>query len=124
MEKNNEEIERLKGLTGEEKGVSFLTDLEYVKSKKGEEGIKALEEETKKLGCPIRYKEIQSTKWYPIGQRVVSLLAAQRAFGWGEKEIFEMGNTAPKRSLIVRMLMKYLISVKKLCKKEIGRAHV
>lgn len=112
-----EEIKELKKLNGEVKGVPFITDLEYVRSKKGEEGLKALEKETEKLGWPIRYKEIQSTKWYPIGLRVVSLLACQKVFGWEEKEIFEMGNAAPKRSLIIRILMKYLVSLKKVCEK-------
>ena len=105
-----EEIKRLMEIPGKARGVVFRTDAEYVKEKKGEEGLKRVEEELKKLGQPIDYKKIKAIGWYPVGLRVASLLVIKKIFNWTNKEIEQMGDAAPKYSFIVRLLLKYFIS--------------
>ena len=107
-----EEIEALLATPGKVRGVVFQTDAEYVRSKKGEEGVLAVEEELKKLGCPLDYRNIKAISWYPIGLRVISLLVIKNILGLEDKDIEEMGNLAPKYSLIVKLLMKYFLSPK------------
>jgi len=45
------------------------------------------------------------------------LLAICEVFGWGDKEIKEMGNNAPKYSFIATTMLKYFLSVKKFFRK-------
>jgi len=109
-----QEIKKLMEIEGKVIGAVFKTDAEYVREKKGPEGVKALEKATKELGYPIEYDKIKNTEWYPIGLRVISLLAAKKAFNWGDKEIKEMGEFAPRYSFVVKMLLKYFVSIKKV----------
>jgi len=113
---SKEEIKKIMETPGRARGVVFQTDAEYVREKKGEEGLILLEEELKKIGCPIDYKEIRLTEWYPLGLRIVSLLAIKQVFNFEDKQIEDMGNAAPKYSFIVRMLMKYFLSFPKTYK--------
>lgn len=110
------EVKKLMEIPGKARGVVLQTDAEYVKEKKGEKGLLVVEEELKKLGCPIAYEKIKTTDWYPIGLRAISLLVIKKVFNWSEKEIEEMGNTAPKYSFIVRSLLKYFLSFQKTYK--------
>ena len=108
-----EEIRKIMEIPGKVRGVVLQTDAEYVRRKKGEEGVQALKKKTKEWGFPIEYEKILATEWYPLGLRVISLLAVKEVFSWGDKEIFDMGNSAPKYSFIVKMLMKTFLTLKK-----------
>lgn len=110
----NDEIAKIMEVKGQARGVVFQTDARYILEKRGEAGLKKLEEAIKKTSQPISYgKEISATGWYPLGWRVISLLVIKEAFNWSEKEIFEMGYAAPKHSFIVRALLRYFVSLKK-----------
>ncbi|HUV81394.1 MAG TPA: hypothetical protein VMW21_02720 [Patescibacteria group bacterium] len=106
------ELDNLFKKSGQVRGVVFNTDAEYILGKKGEEGLKKVEEKTKEWGRPIEYKKIRNMEWYPVGLRVVSLLAVQEAFGWQNNEIEDMGYSAPSHSFIVKLLMKYFLTLK------------
>lgn len=104
-------------IKGKVRGVVFQTDGRYVLETKGEKGMKTLEAAIKKTGQPIKYgKELKATSWYPLSWRILSLLVIQRTFNWGEKEMFAMGQAAPKYSFIVKMLLRYFVSLEKTFK--------
>jgi hypothetical protein len=111
-----EEIDNLIKLEGKVRGVVFQTDAEYVKEKVGEEGLRKLEEKVKELNLPLNYRRAKAMEWYPIGLRAISLLLIREVFGWDEKEIREMGKTAPKVSFIVKLFFKLFLSIRKLTK--------
>lgn len=114
MEKiTKEDIQKLLKVPGEVKGQVFVTDFEYVKEKKGKEGIKILKEKIKEWGELIDYEGININQWYPMGLRVISLLAIKEAFGFGEKEIKDLGESAPKFSFLVKVLLKYFVSTER-----------
>lgn len=114
MEKiTKEEIKKLMEIPGKVRGQVFLTDLGYVREKKGARGVKLLKEKMKEWGKPIDYEETKIIEWYPVGLRAISLLAIKETFGWGDKEIEEVGRAAPKFSFIVKMLMKTFLSVRR-----------
>ena len=71
---------------GEGRGVHFKNDAEYILKKEGPEALKKVEEETERLGFPIKYGEIKTTGFYPAGLRAISLLAIQQALGWDEED--------------------------------------
>ena len=105
-----EKVKQLMEIPGKVKGVVLQTDAEYVRQKKGEKGLLIVEEELKKLNCPIKYEKIKATTWYPIGLRPVSLLVIKKVFNWNDKEIADMGNAAPKYSFVVKSLIKYFLT--------------
>lgn len=114
MEKTTkEEIQRLTNIPGKVRGQVFVTDLAYVKEKKGEEGASLLKKKIDEWGIPIDYEKVKIAEWYPVGLRVVSLLAIKEAFDWGDEEIKDLGNCAPKYSFIVKILMKYFLSIER-----------
>jgi len=111
---NKEEIKELMKIKGQVRGVVFQTDANYVLAKKGEAGFKKLEMAIKETGQPISYgKKVKATSWYPLAWRVLSLLTIREIFNWGDKEIIEMGYTAPKYSFIVKALLRYFVSLEK-----------
>jgi len=111
---NQEELKKLKEMPGEARGVTLQTDANYVLKTKGEEGLAKVQRKLKELGLDFDYKQIKTMDWYPIGWRVISLLAICEVLGWGDKEIKDMGNCAPKYSFIATTMLKYFLSVKKV----------
>jgi len=109
-----EEINKLKNIDGQVRGVTLQTDAVFVTRKIGQDGVAKLQQKTKELGWEIDYKNVQITGWYPVGLRAFSLLCMKEAFGWGDKEMQEAGNDAPKYSFIAAMMMKYFISIRKV----------
>lgn len=114
-------IQDLMKIEGEARGVVFKTDAEYVLKEKGEEGLKKLEEELEKLGQPINFKEIKTMAFYPIGLRAVSLLAIKKVFGFNDEKIKEIGLFATKTSLIIKLFVRYFLSVQRVFMKEAPR---
>jgi len=113
---NQGEITKLINVPGKVRGQVFITDIEYLKNKVGEKGITLLKKKIKEWGDLFDYEKIETMEWYPVGLRVLSLLAIKETFNWGDKEIFDMGNSAPKYSFIVKLLMKYFLSTQKTFK--------
>lgn len=114
LKTTKEEIKKLIKIPGKVRGQVFLTDFAYIREKKGEEGIKLLKKKMTEWDDPIDYDRIEAIDWYPLGLRVVSLLAIKEVFNWEEKQIFDLGNAAPKFSFIVKMLMKTFSSLEKV----------
>jgi len=98
-------------LRGEARGMSLKDDAAYALAKQGKEGLERVEEELEKVGCPIKYAEIKTLGFYPVGWRAISLLAMQKVFGWGDEEFRELGGFAPGNSLIVRVYTKFFHSI-------------
>jgi hypothetical protein len=113
---NKEDLNKLAEAEGEVKGVVFQTDAKYILEKEGETGLKKIEDKIKELGFPIDYKS-GAMDSYPIGLRIVSLLLIKEVFSWPDSEIRNMGYVAPKTSFIVKLLMKFFISMEKFVKK-------
>jgi len=113
---NKEIAKKLMEIKGEARGVILKTDGEFLLKEKGKESIKKAEEEFKNLGYPLKYDEINSMGFYPIGLRVLSLLIVASFFDFDEEKVKEMGSDAPKVSLIIRLFMQHFLSVEKTVK--------
>lgn len=107
------DIKNIIKIPGQARGQVFFTDFEYIKQIKGEAAVRLLEEKIKAWGVPLDYENMQTTEWYPLGLRVISLLAIKEAFNLQDKDIEEIGRVAPKLSFIVKILMKTFISIEK-----------
>lgn len=104
-------------IKGECRGVNLKNDADFVLKKKGKEGLRKVEEELERLGCPIKYKKIRGLGFYPVGWRAISLLAVKKVFNWKDEDIRELGRFATAASLVVRIYMKFFHSVDLMVKK-------
>jgi len=107
---------KLMEIKGEARGVNFKNDSEYVLLKEGEQGLKKVEKELEKLGTPINYKEIKNTDFYPVGLRIISLLAIKKVLSWDDREIKKLCSFAVGVSLIIKLYMKFFYSLPKMVK--------
>jgi len=85
----------------------------YILEEEGEEALKKLEEVMEKIGYPIKYKEIETLGFYPIGMEAVTFLAIQTLFDYDETKFREMGGFELSSSLLMKIFMKYFISLEK-----------
>ena len=108
-----EGIEKITQIKGNARGAVFQTHATFIRRKKGEEGLKAVEKKMAELGYPINFKKIKAVGWYPEALSCLIILVARDLFNWTEKDIFEMGYSAPRYSFIARTLMTYFLSLKR-----------
>jgi len=114
QELTKELAKKLTEVEGEVRGVVLKTDGEYVLKEKGEEGLKKVEEELEKIGYPIKYREIKTMEFYPVGLRVISLLVIKSVFNFDDEKIKEIGVFATKVSLIIKIFTRYFLSVERV----------
>jgi len=110
---SKKEVSKILKLKGSIRGTVLKTDAKYVLDNYGQKALKKVEEEIRKTGAEIKYDEIKTVGWYPLGWRVISLLVIKETFDWKDDDIFKMGEAAPKNSFIVRTILKYFVSAKK-----------
>jgi len=118
QESIKESAQRLMQIKGEVRGVTFKTDMEFILKEQGEAGLKKVEEKLKEIGFPIEYREVRVMDFYPVGLRVVSLMAIKEVFGFDDEKVKDMGIFATKVSLIIKLFMKYFFSVQRVFFKE------
>ena len=104
-------LDELAGSDGQVRGVVLLTDAEYVRRNYGNEALLRVEEETDNMGYPIEYSKIQPMHWYPVGFRIISLFAIQKALHLNSDGLIEMGRKAPKYSLITKLMLRYFVNL-------------
>ena len=115
---SKETINNLMKIKGEVRGVVLKTDEEYILKEKGKAGLEKVEQRLKELGHPIKYEEIKTMDFYPVGLRVLSLLAIREVFNFSDEEIRKIGIFATKMSLIIRLFTKYFLSMRRVVMKE------
>jgi len=116
MEKITEkDLEKLKIVKGQVRGIALKDDFEFIRKKRGEEGVQIIEQEMERLGYPLKYKEIKSFKWYPEKMNLL-LFVAQKIFEWDNETMREMGRFGAKVSIMSRIMMRYFISIQGLIK--------
>ncbi len=108
-----EQVKLLLGAKGEARGIHFKNDAQYIVAEKGKDGLKKVEAQLKEWGVPLLYNKMRNLHFYPIGWRSLSLLAAEKALGWEEKNIRNMCVFASSASLIIKIYSKFFYSVDK-----------
>jgi uncharacterized protein YxjI len=115
---NDEDINKILNAEGEVRGVVFKTDRHFIIDKVGEEGLRKVEEELQKMNCPFNYDEgTDNMSFYPVGMRVLSLIAVSKALNLDREGVMKMGESAPKFSLMIKFFMRYFLSAEKIMEK-------
>lgn len=105
--------QNLMKIDGKARGTTFKTDAEYVLREKGEDGLKKVEDRLSVLGFPIKYNDLKAMDFYPIGLRVLSLLAIREVFSFKKEDIRQIGLLASKTSLVMKFFMPYFFSLER-----------
>lgn len=119
MEKviSRKEVERLENIKGKTMGNSIKNTGKFILEREGEEGLRKLEETMASLGHPIKYDDIRATDFYPSSLLAITFLAMKRVFDYSDEDFREMGRFRVKFSLIIRLFMKYFVSLDKAARK-------
>jgi hypothetical protein len=99
------------------RGVVLCTDAKYVLRDGGEETLKRVQIEAEDMGFPIDYGNVKQMNWYPIGLRAISLFAIKNALNWDDEKLMKMGMSAPKHSIITKMMLRFFVSMDILSEK-------
>jgi len=113
-EEIKKEADKLMEKGGHVKGEVIRIYGEIIKEKEGEEGVKKIEEKLEELGYPMEFSKIKPLEWKRDGLNVLILLLGKEIFNWTDEDIFSIGEAAPKRSFIIKVLVRYFISPLKL----------
>ncbi len=87
---------------------TFLPNLEYIKTKRGEDGVKKVMNELLKRGYHYDFRKMKKTSWVSIETRKEFLEVVMDVLGWNEEKIYEMGVNAPKVSFVIRLFLGLL----------------
>ncbi len=110
---SKEELEEFKKIKGEVKGVALKENMEFILKEEGRGNLEKLEKILADFGCPITYKNLKEMIFYPLWYDAVLLTVIERLFNYDDKKFQEMGRFEPKISFIIRIFMKYFISLER-----------
>lgn len=116
MKTNN--IKELSSIKGEVRGVALKTDGDYILKEKGKEGLEKLEKKLKDWGFEIEYEKINNMLFYPAALRIASLLAIKEVFEFNDQKMQDIGFYATKKSLIIKLFLKFFVSANRVFYKE------
>ncbi len=106
--------EKIMAEKGEVRGTVFITDKKFIVMKGGDESLKEVEMEIQEVtGKEFRYSDIEPANFYPTGLRIISLLATAKILKMNDDDVREMGSSAPKVSMTVRLFARYFLSLDK-----------
>ena len=111
------EADKVVGFDSEASGVVFQTDAEYVLATYGEPALRKVEKRMKELGHDFSYMRISAGDHYPTGLRVLSLMVIKEVLNLTDEDIKIMGDNAPKISMIIRLMLKFFVSLEKALSK-------
>lgn len=107
-----EKAKQLMSIPGEARGVTLKVDWEFILKKEGKDGLKKLEDKMAELGYPLRYEDIKTMDFYPLGLDALSMTAIRDVFNYDKQKFIEIGETAPKLSIFLKVFLKYFVSPK------------
>ena len=113
---SKEELNRLMNIKGEVRGLALKSHGEFIVKEKDEQGLKELESKMMELGCPIDHKELGVMNFYPISTEAIALLMIKGLFNFDDQKFREMGIFSSKTSLIMKLFIKYFISINVMVK--------
>ncbi len=110
------EIEEFMKIKGEIRWSAIKTEAEFVLAKQGEDGLVKLEKTIAELGYPLKYRKERVMDFYPLGLEAINLTVIERLFNYTEKDFQEMGRFEAKASLIIRLFIRYFVSIDNVIK--------
>jgi hypothetical protein len=113
--------EKLMKIEGECRGATIKTDWDFVFHEKGQKELETIEAKMAEVGYPLKYNEIKTMDFYPIGLDVISMLAIKEILNFSKEEVIKMGASAFKFSFFLKVFMRHFI-FPRLFAKEVPKA--
>jgi len=109
---NKEELEKFTKLNGEVRGIALKSHADFILQQKGKPELDKLEKVLAELGYPIKFEEIKSWDFYPIGIEIIELLTIKRLFNFKDEQFEDIGTFGSVSSFIMKLFMRYFSSIK------------
>ncbi len=110
------EIDRLMNLKEDSTGEILRTHEIYIRHRKGEKGLRAVEKEMAALGYHLTCEELEKYQWYPVQMNTLFLVPSKKIFNWDKDEMWQWGSWAAKMHFLTKMMIKYFTSKELLAK--------
>jgi len=101
---------------GQIRGVGLKNYADFVVEESGKEALEKVEAITEKMGYSIHYEALDSMQFYPRGYQAITIAAIKEALGYSQEQFYRLGNFEPKISLIMKLFMKFFVSVRRVAK--------
>jgi len=108
---SKKELDEFLKMPGQVRGNGLKTVADFILKKEGENGLLSLEKAMADFGCSIKLKEIKPLDFYPLGFLAIILISTSKLFNYGRKEIMEIGESDVRFSPILKLFVKYYISI-------------
>ncbi len=109
---SKEEFNKLMKVEGEVLGAAIQEFKDFVAEDRGSRGVEELEAAIIALGY-LKIKEIRKSRFYPVGLYIVILLTMKELFDYDDKKFEKIGEFNAKLSVIIRLFMRFFISLKR-----------
>ncbi len=113
---SEEETKKLEEAKGQVRGMGMKAHADFIYEKEGPEGLERLERAMAEAGYPVQYKEIKAMDFYPLRMELATLITIKKLFRYPDEKFREIGKFGVKFSLLIKLFMKYFISLEKLTK--------
>lgn len=114
---SKKQLDKLASIEGKVRGIGLRDGLVFIQKEEGEEGLRKIEEAMEDLGHPVSLESVNMTKFYSLRVVVILFVAAQEIFNWEDEKFNEMGEFSSTTSSIIRIFMKYLVSLERVVEK-------
>ncbi len=98
------------------RGEVLIDCFEYIKEKEGAGGLERLKERLKDLLVLTDLEKVSPSDWISSNLCFAIIIVAKDIFRWEERDVFEMGLSAPRFPLPLRMLVQTIMDPKKMFK--------
>jgi len=107
-----EEKEDLMDVRGEVRGLALKAELELVKEREGNEGLRELEDALSELGFPdLTLEKVKTSKLYPLRAWGFLLVSMRELFGYKEEDFIQIGQYDVKLSRLIKLFVQSFVSV-------------
>ncbi len=98
------------------RGEVIIDHINYIKKKEGSGGLERLKEKLNELNIALDLEKITPEKWISNDLSSQIIIVAHHIFNWSNEDVFEMGYSAPRFPLGIKLLVQTVISPKKMFK--------
>ncbi len=96
------------------RGEMIFDHINYIKEKEGSGGLEKLKEKISDLSITLDLTKITPEKWISNDLSSKIIIIASHLFHWNNEDVFEMGYSAPRFPVGIKLLMQTIISSKKM----------
>lgn len=118
MKKENirDVINNLEKTSQKVRGEMIIDHINYIKNKEGSGGLEKMKERMIDLGVSLDLTKIKPERWVSNDLSSQIIIIAYHIFHWNEKDVFEMGYSAPRFPVGIKVLVQTILSSKKMFK--------